>query len=108
MKGIVKELKADRFIAVMIDSSNHNHLKGVPVLVRYFVPNLGIKVRIIDFSNLGCDTTETQVGYIMEIRKQYDLLDKVIALSAENTNTNFGGAEGKGKNNVFLQIGAQN
>jgi hypothetical protein len=88
MKAIVKELEAPRFIAVMIDSSNHNHLKVVSVPVRYFVPNLGIKVRIIEFSNLGCETAETQVAYIMEILNKYDLLGKVIALSADNTNTN--------------------
>jgi hypothetical protein len=38
----------------------------------------------------------------MEILKKYDLLDKVSALSADNTNTNFGGAKRKGRNNVFF------
>jgi hypothetical protein len=107
MKAVVKELEAARIIAVMIDSANHNHLKAVPVLVRYFVPNLGIKVRIIEFSNLGCETAETQVAYVMEILKKYDLLDKVIALSADNTNTNCW-CRKKGKKQCFLQIGAEN
>jgi hypothetical protein len=65
-KAIVNQLEASRFIAVMIHFSNHNHLKVVPALVRYFIPNLGIKVRIIEFSNLGCEIAETHEAYIME------------------------------------------
>jgi hypothetical protein len=41
----------------------------------------------------------------MEILKKYDLLDEVIALSADNTNTNLGGAKRKGRNNVFWKLG---
>jgi hypothetical protein len=105
MKAIVKELETARSITVIIDSANHNHLKVVPVLVKYFVPNLGIKVKITEFSNLGCETAETQAAYIMKILKKYDLLDKVTALSADNTNTNFGGAKRKGRNNVLWKLG---
>jgi hypothetical protein len=35
---IREELEGDKFISVMIDSSNHKHTKLVPILIYYFAP----------------------------------------------------------------------
>jgi hypothetical protein len=37
----------------MIDSSIHRHIKLNPTLVRYFVPQWGVKMKILVFTNLS-------------------------------------------------------
>jgi hypothetical protein len=48
-----EELEDAEFISVMVDSSNHKHTKLVPILVCYFVPQQGIKMKILEFANLS-------------------------------------------------------
>jgi len=50
--NIVKELRSAKFISVLVDGSNHKSIKLVPILVRYFLPDVGIKNKILEFSNL--------------------------------------------------------
>lgn len=88
----------------MIDASNHKALKIVPVIVRYFDPREDIQTKVIEFTNLSNETTETQVAYIERILNEYGIMDKVIAFAADNTNTNFGGVDRKGKNNIFHRL----
>lgn len=76
----------------------------VPILVRYFDKCAGIKVKVLEFCNVCNETAETLSGYISTILNKYKLSDKVIAFSADNTNTNFGGIGRKGKNNVYQKL----
>jgi hypothetical protein len=41
---------------------------------------------------------------VLEVLQKLDLLEKVIAVSADNTNTNFGGKKRKGNNNLFFKM----
>jgi hypothetical protein len=43
------------------------------------------------------------LSYVLEVLQKLDLLEKVIAISAANTNTNFGGKR-KGKNNLYYKL----
>lgn len=76
----------------------------ISVLVRYFDPTEGIIVKVLEFTNLPNETSDTQIEYIENILTKHGLMNKVTALSADNTNTNFGGADRKGKNNVFQKL----
>jgi hypothetical protein len=41
---------------------------------------------------------------VLELLEKLDLLEKVIAISADNTNTNFGGKKREGKNNLCYKL----
>jgi hypothetical protein len=48
-----EELEDTKFDSVMVDSFNHKHNKLVPILVRYFVPQQGVRMKILEFTNLS-------------------------------------------------------
>jgi hypothetical protein len=52
------ELEKAKYVSIMIDSSNHGALKIVPVLVRYFIPEEGIKTMVIEFLDLPCEAAD--------------------------------------------------
>ncbi|KAF0717745.1 protein FAM200B-like [Aphis craccivora] len=70
-------LQKNNYFSVMVDSSNHREIKVVPLLVRYIDSDKGIQIPIVS---------------------------KYIGLSADNTNTNFGGPNRQGKNNLFKKL----
>lgn len=45
-----EELNTSRFVCVTIDASNRRKIKLVPVIVRYFLPREGVKVKLLDLS----------------------------------------------------------
>lgn len=44
-----EELSTARFVSVTIDASNRKEIKLVPVIVRYFLPLEGVKVKFARF-----------------------------------------------------------
>lgn len=104
LREITKDLQEAKYVSVMVDTSNHNNLKLVPVLVRYFIPNKGIEIKLLEFQNLSGETAEMLTNHILCILKKYKLTDKVIAFCGDNCNTNFGGVRRKGSNNVFSKL----
>jgi hypothetical protein len=42
--------------------------------------------------------------HIVRALEEAKLIDKVVSLSADNANENFGGAKRRGKNNVFERL----
>lgn len=104
MREIVTQLKDAKFISVMVDTSNHKDLKLVPVLVRYFIPNEGIQVKVLEFQNIVGETAELMGDHILDILRKFQLTDRIIAFSADNCNTNFGGYKRTSSNNVFSRV----
>jgi hypothetical protein len=47
--------------------------------------------RVLELVNFGGETSDLLLSYVLEVLQKLDLLEKVIAISANNTNTNFGG-----------------
>jgi hypothetical protein len=78
--------------------------KLVPVVVRYFLLHVGIQNKIIEFSNLPGGTSNLITSKIIDVLTKFGLKQKIVALSADNTNTNFGGLNRKGKNNVHTKL----
>jgi hypothetical protein len=58
--------------------------------VRYYHAEKGVKVKVLELVHLGGETSELLFSYVLEVLQKLDLLEKVIAVSADNTNTNFG------------------
>jgi hypothetical protein len=103
MQQILEELET-KYISVMVDTSHHNSLTLVPVLVRYFIPRKGVQTKVIEFHNLKGETVDVLTTYIMDVLEKYKLSNKINAFCGDNCNTNFGGAARKGTNNVFAKL----
>jgi uncharacterized membrane protein len=61
------ELEKATYVSIMIDSSNHVALKIVPVLVRYFIPEEGIKTMVLEFLDLPCETADQLTKYVWQL-----------------------------------------
>lgn len=99
-----EELNKSNFVTISMDSSNRKEIKIVPVIVRYFQPDFGIKVKLLEFKSVSGETAEILTKHIMLVLKEHDLNKKIIAFCGDNCNTNFGGVKRRGKNNVFAHI----
>jgi hypothetical protein len=99
------DLKNVDFVSILVDASNHKAIKLVPVLVRYFSPTTGVRNKILEFSNLPGETADIIHNQIIKVLNNFNLKEKIISFSADNTNTNFGGMQRKGKKkNVFIKL----
>ena len=99
-----QELGKANFVTVTIDASNRKEIKLVPVVVRYFVPDIGVKVKLLEFKSLPGETAEILSNYLVSVLEQNELKEKVVGFCADNCNTNFGGVKRKGKNNVLFKV----
>jgi hypothetical protein len=66
----------------------------VLLVVRYYHAEKGVVLE------LGRETSELLFSYVLEVLQKLDFLENVIAVSADNTNTNFDGRKRKGKYNL--------
>lgn len=56
IQQMLDELKSIKFLIIMVDTSNHKNLKLVPILIRYFNPQEGVKIKVLEFMNLKGET----------------------------------------------------
>lgn len=92
------------YFSVMIDSSNHKEIKIVPLLVRYFSLEKGVQIKLLELKALPGETSEILNEYVFKSLTKLNIVFKCIGLSADNTNTNFGGSNRLGKNNLFKKL----
>jgi hypothetical protein len=52
---------------MMIDTSNHKHLKLVPILIQYFDTNVGVQIKVLEFTNLKRETSNILSFFIIEV-----------------------------------------
>lgn len=97
-------LQKNNYFSVMVDSSNHREIKVIPLLVRYFDSDKGIQVKLLELKDLPGESSEILNEYIFNTLLKVDIVSKCIGLSADNTNTNFGGPNRQGKNNLFKKL----
>lgn len=105
------ELKHDlehvNFVALSIDASNHGHVKLLPIMVRYFKvqeESTSVETKLLDFVELKGETAELISEEVIKIIQKFHLENKVVAISADNTNTNFGGLRRQGRENVHTKV----
>ena len=58
-------------------------------MVRYFVPDIGVKVKLLEFKSLPGETAEILSNYLVSVLEQNELKEKVVGFCADNCNTNF-------------------
>jgi hypothetical protein len=101
-------------VTVLIDASNHEDGKLLPILIRYVLVDIDadktendscvqIKTKPVDFVEIIGETAEILSKSALQAMRKLGLENKVIAISGDNTNTNFGGLKRKGTKNVFCK-----
>ena len=96
----VEDLREAKSVTFSLYASNKKDIKLFPIVVRYFLPNRGLVDKIIDFVSLPGETSDLQCDMLKEVIQKFNLCNKIVALCADNKNTNFGSCRRLGKNNV--------
>lgn len=108
LETLKSDLNETRFVSLLTDGSNHGNIKMMPVLVRFFKPTIGLKVKILNFTSQKGETSAIITELLNSTVEAWNLKNKFVCFSADNTNTNFGGQSRGGQNNVFARLRAVN
>lgn len=101
----VSELEQIPFYGISTDASNHKAEKIFPLIIQYFKEDSGITSKIIKISSLKDETSDTITNYCLTSLTDANLpLDKCSSFCGDNTNTNFGGVNRRGVNNIFHKL----
>lgn len=94
----------DQPFSIATDASNHKELKTYPIIIRFFCPD-GLKVGLLEFACLEGESSDLVVNFIKDALLKNNLdIANCVAFCADNTNTNFGGANCAGSNNVYAKL----
>lgn len=105
VQKVKQELEKIQFYGILTDASNHNAEKLFPLLIQYFSETDGMQLKLMKLDSLENETSETIVSFCINTLNNLNIsLEKLIAYSADNTNTNFGGRERHGTNNVHFKL----
>lgn len=73
----------------------------MPVVVRYFIPTSGVRVKLLEFSSEKGETAQIISSLIKKSVEQNKIADKLVGFCGDNCPANFGSRERGGANNVF-------
>lgn len=105
LKKTLDDLCDIKYISASTDASNHGNIKLFPLLIQYFdYMKDGIQVSLIDLQSQQNETSETISNYVYDSLHDKNLSHKLVAYSADNAATNFGGKDRGGQNNVFCLL----
>lgn len=76
---------------VSVVGSNHGNQKIFPTLIQYFDWKTDVKIKVIELKILPNDTAQPINTYILDTLRRHNFSNNCVAVSANNTNTNFGG-----------------
>lgn len=99
-----EDLDQCNYVSIYTDASNHGNVKLFPVLVRYFIPTIGVRVKVLDISSEKGETSEIISNLISSVAREYGLEKKIVAFCGDNAKVNFGGLTRGGENNVFYRM----
>jgi hypothetical protein len=98
------DIQGANFVCLSLDTSGHGSDKILPVLIRYFTPKQGTCVKVLSIESIPGETSEILFKSLSSKVNEFKLHNKVIAVCADNTNTNFGGVNRQGKNNLYQKV----
>lgn len=101
---LIDEMKNANYVSIITDASNHGNIKMFPVLIRHFEPLEGMKTKILNFTAENGETSDIIVQLLKNTIEKYDIAVKLVSFCGDNTNTNFGGKNHGGKNNVYYKL----
>lgn len=103
-EAIKSDLSETNYITIYSDCSNHGNTKLCTILVRYFLPNFGVRVKVLNIKQLPGENSDILTNCINESLEKFGATKKLVALCADNTNVNFGGSQRRGENNVLYKM----
>ena len=65
-----RELDQINFVTVLIDASNMKEVKLVSIVVRYFLPESGVKVELVEFKSVPGETAQILSKYLLSVLDQ--------------------------------------
>ena len=80
-----QELGKANFVTVTTDASNRTEIKLVPVVVRNFVPDIGVKVKLLEFKSLPGETAEILSNYLFRFLSKMSLKKKLLGFVPTTT-----------------------
>lgn len=84
------DLVNSHYVCLSVDASNHGSVKLMPVVVRFFKPLIGVKVKMLEMSSVHGETSEIIANLIKTMAEEYQIMDKMVAFCGDNCPTNFG------------------
>lgn len=88
----------------MTDTSNRKANKLLPILVRGFNLEEGVKIYKLNVKSVKNETSDTIGKDLIETGKNWKIDDKIIAFGADNCPANFGSSERNPGKNVFTRL----
>lgn len=101
---IKKELHATNYITITTDASNRGSVKLFPILARYFIPTVGVQVKILELSSEKGETSAIIANLLKKNADDFEIKDKIVGFCADNCPTNFGSMERGGENKVYYHL----
>lgn len=102
------QVKADldqaNYVCITADASNHGNIKLMPVVVRYFKPTEGVKVKLLEAASIKGESSEIITDLIKDTAEAYAVLKKMVGFCGDNCPTNFGSRERGGQRNVYFRL----
>lgn len=104
-EGVLQaELSERNYICLSTDASNRKSTKMFPILVRYFIPTIGVRVKLLEFSTEKGETSEIISSLIIATAEKKHIINKIAGFCGDNCPTNFGSRDHQGKNNVCYRL----
>jgi hypothetical protein len=101
----VADLQKTPFYEITTDASNHKAENIFSLLIQHFSKTEGIVSKLIHVDSLKDETSETVSKYCIDTLKILHVpLSKCVTFCGNNTNTNFGGVNRNGTNNIFHKL----
>lgn len=107
-KNVLEEVECTPFVSISTDASNHGNIKLFPIVLQYFSIKSGLQIKLLDLSTLPNETSESISLMLSSALNEHHILHKLIAFSGDNCNTNFGGKNRSGNNNVYCKLKTTN
>jgi hypothetical protein len=67
------ELESVPFIGVITDASNHLYIKVFPTIIQYFTIEEGLCVKLLDVTDLPCETSLIITQNLMSVLKKHGI-----------------------------------
>lgn len=101
---VKKDLASVNYITLTTDASNRKNVKMMPVMARYFVPTVGVSIKMLEFSSVKGETAVIISNLIKNAAVKFNVKEKIIGFSADNCPANFGSASRGGENNAYYLL----
>lgn len=101
---VAADLEKANYVCTSFDASNHGSEKLMPVVVRYFQPTVGVKVKMMEVSSEKGETALIISNLVKKTAEEWKIDKKLVAVCGDNCPTNFGSRQRGGQNNVYYLL----